>query len=419
MADSAARTAADLAVAPAGVRAGDAIRDYAYYKNVFAGQPMPFAFVDLDCLDANIEAIARRAQGRPVRVASKSVRCRAVLRRILDFGAPYFGIMAFTAPEAIWLAEQGFDDLLIGYPIWHEAHIRGVAEASRGVQRIVMMVDSIPHVERIESVLAGTDLVAKVCIDIDMGSDFPGLHFGVLRTPITEPEGALALARRIRELPHVELEGLMGYEAQIAGLPDAVPGQGVKNAFVRFLKQRSIRELSARRARIVDALKQAGEPLAFVNGGGTGSIESTLTEDYVTELTAGSGFYTPALFDGYRQFRHLPAAGYAIAIVRKPKPGVVTCQGGGYPASGGLGPDKLPKPYLPEGAALTSMEAAGEVQTPIAYDGPETLELGGPVFMRHAKAGELAERFNAFLLVANGEIIGEAPTYRGEGKCFL
>ncbi len=213
--------------------------------------------------------------------------------------------------------------------------------------------------------------------------------------------------------------GAMGYEAQIAGLPDNAPGRWVMNALVRILKQRSIPEIAARRAAVLKAIADEGIELEFVNGGGTGSIESTVAETGVTEITVGSGFFSPALFDGYQHFHHQPAAGFAIEVVRTPGPGIYTCAGGGYVASGGTGRDKQPSPYLPEGAKLIGQEGGGEVQTPVVYNGRERIRLGDPIFMRYAKAGEMCERFNGLLAIAGGQIIDELPTYRGEGQAFM
>jgi D-serine deaminase-like pyridoxal phosphate-dependent protein len=252
-----------------------------------------------------------------------------------------------------------------------------------------------------------------------MSMDMPGLHFGVWRSPLRTPEQIRAIVERIQTSSHVWLDGLMGYEAQIAGLGDNLPGQFVKNALVRRFKQRSQREVAERRATLVDFIKQQGITMRFVNGGGTGSLATTRTEEHVTEITVGSGFYAPGLFDYYRSFRYQPAAGYAIEIVRRPQPFIYTCLGGGYIASGGIGPEKQPQPYLPAGARLDPLEGAGEVQTPIHYKGAIPLSPGDPIFMRHSKAGELCERFTHLLLVANGAIVEEVTTYRGDGKCFI
>lgn len=164
---------------------------------------------------------------------------------------------------------------------------------------------------------------------------------------------------------------------------------------------------------IVEMLENQGHLLSFVNGGGTGSVETTIKEDVVTEVTVGSGFFSPRLFDYYSQFRHEPAAGFALEVVRIPEQNVYTCFGGGYIASGSIGVDKQPEPYLPKGCTLFPNEGAGEVQTPVHYKG--TLSLDDPVFFRHAKAGELCEHFNEVYLIKGSAVTGTAKTYRGHG----
>ena len=158
-------------------------------------------------------------------------------------------------------------------------------------------------------------------------------------------------------------------------------------------------------------------PLRFVNGGGTGSIERTAAEPAVTEVAAGSGLFGPTLFDTYRAFKPRPAAFFVLPVVRKPTARVATALGGGYVASGAAGRDRLPRPVSPPGLKLDALEGAGEVQTPLL--GAADLRVGDRVWFRHAKAGELCERFDAVHLVAGGELVGSAPTYRGEGKTFL
>ena len=398
-----------------------ATRDYTYYKRVFAGRAMPFAFVDLDLLDANARDILRRADDKRVRVASKSVRSVAILRRILGSDPRYQGIMCYTAREATYLAAQGFDDLLIGYPTWHDDDLTAVARATAAGSRITLMVDSLAHVEHIEPVAERTGVRLAVCVEMDMSTDVPGLHFGVWRSPLRTPEQARPVVERIIASPRLTLDGVMGYEAQVAGVGDNYPGLGatLKNTLVRALKGRSVREVAQRRAALVALIQSYGATLRFVNGGGTGSLHTTRDEPAVMEITAGSGFYAPALFDNYRAFRHLPAAGFAVEVVRRPRPDTYTCLGGGYIASGAPGRDRLPQPYLPRGAQLYALEGAGEVQTPIRYIDPERLDLGDPIFLRHGKAGELCERFRTLLLVSNGAVVDEVLTYRGDGQCFL
>lgn len=391
---------------------------YKYYHDAVAGRVMPLAFVDLDRFDQNTRDIAARSRGKRVRIASKSIRCLTLIERILAYGAPFQGIMAYSAREAVFLSQQGFDDLLIAYPVMQEADEARLCEELQRGKRICCMVDCLEHVQYLDTLGRDHLVEMPLCIDIDMSTDFPGIYFGVRRSPLRSQADVLDLCRRIAVAGNVCLVGLMGYEAQIAGLPDNVPGQRVKNALIRLLKKRSLSELRKRRAAIVQAIRDEGIDLEFVNGGGTGSVESTIEEDCVTEVTVGSGFFSPVLFDWYRTCHHAPAVAYAIEITRRPAPGIYTCHGGGYVASG-TGRDKMPQPYLPAGVRLLPLEGAGEVQTPIHYTGRQKLGLGDPIFMRYAKAGEMCERFNVLLAISEGSIVGEMPTYRGEGLVFL
>jgi D-serine deaminase-like pyridoxal phosphate-dependent protein len=88
----------------------------ARYEPAFAELDAPFAFVDLDAMWSNSAGMLRRSAGKPIRVASKSLRCRALLRAILDRDPGYRGVMTFTLPETLWLAGEGFENLLLAYP---------------------------------------------------------------------------------------------------------------------------------------------------------------------------------------------------------------------------------------------------------------------------------------------------------------
>jgi D-serine deaminase-like pyridoxal phosphate-dependent protein len=393
--------------------------DYAAYRTIFAGRRMPFAYVDLDLFDRNVRDVLTRVGGKRVRVASKSVRCVALLRHLLAADPAIQGLMCFSAREAVYLAGLGFDDLLTGYPTAQPDDLADVARATAAGAHITLMVDSLAHVEAAAAAAQTAGVRLPLCLDIDLSLALPGLHFGAWRSPLRTPELARPVIERIVAAPAVVLDGIMGYEAQIAGVGDAVPGQPLKNAVVRRLKRVSARRIARLRGAVVRLAAAVGAHPRFVNGGGTGSIATTRLEPAITEITVGSAFYSPALFDAYHDFRYLPAAGFAIAIARRPAPHFYTCHGGGYIASGAAAPDRLPRPYLPAGARLDPLEGAGEVQTPIHSAGPERLELGDPIFLRHAKAGELCERFTHLLLVRDGRIVDEVPTYRGDGQCFL
>lgn len=392
-------------------------RTYEYYRRLFSSVRMPFAFIDLDYFDENARQIARRAAGRRVRIASKSVRCVGMLERIFAASPQFQGLMAYNADEAVFLSQKGFDDILVAYPFWGEAQVEALSGELRKGKQIVAMLDCEAHARRLSELGQRSGVSFPVCMDVDLSSDFPGIHFGVYRSGLTQAAQVKRLADLIKDLPMIELVGMMGYEAQIAGLQDYTPGSLLMNTIIPLLKRRSLGEVRRRREALVKAA--GGAQLRFVNGGGTGSLETTAQEPWLSELTAGSGFFAPTVFDGYRAFKHLPAAAFALEITRRPRPDLYTCLGGGYVASGSAGKGKLPSPYLPEGARLLENEGAGEVQTPVRYSGSQALALGDPIFFRHAKAGELCERFNQLYLVSEGQITGIAPTYRGEGQCFM
>jgi D-serine deaminase-like pyridoxal phosphate-dependent protein len=343
----------------------------------------------------------------------------AILRRVLAADPQFRGLMCYSPAEAAWLAAQGFDDLLVAYPSVEPDDLRAVAAQGRAGRGITLMVDGAAQVERIAAIAQAAGVVQPLAIDLDMSSDFPGLRFGVFRSPIDGPRAALALAAQIARHPSLRLDGLMGYESQVAGLMDDVPGRRLRSAAIRWLKRRSIPEVNERRRATVAALRAAGHALRIVNGGGTGSFESTRTDASVTELAAGSGLYMPTLFEHYRAFRGRPGAGFALAVTRSAGPGIVTCAGGGYPASGPGGADRLPRPWLPAGCTLVAAEGAGEVQTPVRLPAGVALAPGDPLLFRHAKAGELCERFNELLLIEGGTVVDKVATYRGDGRCFF
>jgi D-serine deaminase-like pyridoxal phosphate-dependent protein len=395
---------------------------HAEYERTFAEVEAPFAFVDLDALWDNAARMLERAAGKPIRVASKSLRCRALLERILSSDERFRGLMTFTLPETLWLAEQGFEDLLLAYPTADMGALEELAlrSAAYPAGAPIVMVDCVEHLDAIGSLLGAGAAPTRVCIDVDASWWALGgrVKVGPKRSPVHTVEQAVELAREIERRPQLELAGLMAYEGQIAGVGDRPPGRRLRGAAITFMQRRSAAELAARRAAIVAAIREFAE-LPLVNGGGTGSLELTGVEEAVTEVTAGSGFYASALFDNYSRFSLTPAAGFAVPIVRKPTSKVATALGGGYLASGSGDPARLPVPLLPEGLRLDAEEGAGEVQTPLLGAAAAELRIGDRVYMRHAKAGELCERFDSLHLIEGGEIVDVVPTYRGDGQTFL
>lgn len=383
----------------------------------------PFAAVDLDAFDANGKALTGRAAGKPLRVASKSVRCRDLLRRILATPG-WHGVMSFTLPEAIWLVRTGVtDDVLVGYPTADRGALCELARDPELANSITIMVDSTAQVDFIDEAVAADradGAVIRLCLELDASLRLGRgrLHLGVRRSPVHSPEQAAELAGRLARWPGYRLVGLMSYEAQIAGVGDAPAGRSLRGAAIRAMQRRSQAELVGRRAAAVEAVRHHAD-LEFVNAGGTGSVAQTAAEPAVTEVTAGSGLYGPALFDDYRTWQPRPAAFFALSVVRRPAPGIATALGGGWIASGETSSARQPRPWLPAGLKLLSTEGAGEVQTPVTGRAADSLRVGDRIWLRHAKAGELCEHVETLYLVSGDRMVGEALTYRGESRAYL
>jgi D-serine deaminase-like pyridoxal phosphate-dependent protein len=381
----------------------------------------PLAIVDLDAFDHNAADMVRRAAGRPIRVASKSVRCRYLLDRVLAMPG-YEGVLAYSLPEALWLCAAGTGtDFLVAYPSVDRMALRTLAGDETARRSITIMVDSIAHLDHLDTLLGADHPPLRVCLELDVSwrplAHLPIVHIGTRRSPLHTPAQAAAFAKAVLARPGFELAGVMAYEGQIAGLGDNPPGRPVRAATLRWIQQHSAAELIARRTEAIAAIT-AVTPLEFVNGGGTGSIEVTGADASVTEVAAGSGLIGPTLFDAYRRFRPEPALLFALPVVRRPGRRTATLFSGGYIASGTPTPDRQPSPYLPAGMKLLGTEGAGEVQTPVVGRAADGLALGDRVWMRHAKAGELAERFTDYHLISGDDIVATVPTYRGEGRSF-
>ncbi|MDT4956280.1 MAG: hypothetical protein QOD31_79 [Pseudonocardiales bacterium] len=366
----------------------------------------PLVALDAHALRANAADLVRRAGGKPVRVASKSVRCRTVLDLVL--ATPGFaGVMAYSVREAIWLVRNGVRDVLLGYPSADRGALAELAADPVLSDAITLMVDGVEQLALARA--AAGDAALRVCLDVDASLRIGRVHLGVRRSPLRTPGDATALAKAA-SAQGFRVVGVMFYEAQIAGLPDS-------SQAVRLMKRVSAAELAGRRGAVVRAVQEVAGELEIVNSGGTGSVEISSADPVVTEVTAGSGLFVPTLFDNYRAFESRPALFFALPVVRRPAPGIATLFGGGYIASGPAGKSRLPGPVA-RGLRLIGTEGAGEVQTPVRGAAADALQVGDRVWFRHAKAGELCERFDTVHVVQDGVITESVPTYRGEGRTF-
>ena len=392
--------------------------DYSEFKTLLAGEDLPRAVLDLDAVEANADRLVGRLERDvTLRIATKSIRVPEVFRLLLQ-REQFRGLMTYSAAETAFLHQQGFDDFLLAYPIGRSGDARILAELAAKGAELSVAVDCEDHVRLLGAAARAAATTLQLCLDVDMSWRPLGgrAHLGVRRSPVRSGADARRMAHAIAREGNLQLRAVLAYEAQVAGMQDTNRGTRHLDPIRRAIKRRSVPLAQARREEVLGALAAAGCEVTVVNGGGTGSVGSTSRDPTVTEVTAGSGFLCPHLFDGYDGLPLAPAAFFALAVTRRSDPGFVTCAGGGYIASGAAGVDRLPRVHLPEGLAALDMEGFGEVQTPMAG---AKLHIGDPVICRHAKGGELAERFADYILVRAGQQVGTAQTYRGLNTCFL
>ena len=387
------------------------------FHKAFKSLERPFAWVDMNALDANIDFVAGRTD-KAIRIATKSIRSTKLLRYIAERLPKTAGFMTFTAAETVFLLEQGFDHLLLGYPVMEERAVKKLLFQIRAGKDVTFMVDHIEQVEFLERMAEGLDVAVPICIDINVSDNYGVLYFGTKRSPLDSYEKVAHFLYALSG-KRVEVHGIMAYEAQIAGVPDLPAGSTIskiKSKLISQLKKSSIQSVGHAHDDTLSIIRHLNKP-HFINGGGSGSIDSTNRLD-VTEITVGSAFLAPALFDRYHSLALEKASGFALSVVRQFDEETFVCQGGGYIASGAPGMDRLPVFYEEGRFRFLSLEGAGEVQTPIA-DSRKALQIGDTVYFRHAKAGELCERFPALHVIRGDDHIGTYSTYRGDGQCFL
>jgi len=369
----------------------------------------PFAVVDAPTLWSNADDLVRRAAGVPIRVASKSVRVRSIIEGTLQRDG-FAGVMSYSLAESTWLVDHGVDDVLLAYPTVGRQALLDLVADERRLAAITVMVDSTESLDHLDALLGTDHPTIRIAIDVDASLKLGPVHLGVRRSPVHSARQARRLAAAIERRRGFDLVGLMFYDAQIAGLPDS-------SRAVRLVKRRSAAELLDRRSLVVAAVGEHAT-LEIVNAGGTGSLEITGQDPAITELTAGSGLFSPTLFDGYDAFSSHPAAFFVLSVVRKPARDIATLFAGGYVASGPTSRTRQPTAAWPEGLRPIGTEGAGEVQTPLRGRAARRLTIGDRVVMRYAKAGEMCERFDRVALVDGDGTVEQLPTYRGEGKSF-
>ena len=398
---------------------------YYQLKSAIEEKEFPLAMVDLDAVDKNFSFYSDivKASNKKIRIASKSIRMPYLLRYLLDKDKELFsGIMCYRMEEAKYLFGIGFNDLLLAYPEVSSKALNSFAALKKSGCKISMVVDSVEHLQLVDDIAREYHTKLDIIIELDGSLKMfdSKVNLGVRRSSIKNLEDLKERLWFIQSKKNLNLKGVMLYEAQVAGLADQSPWNVFQNPFKSKIKEVSIPKVEEFRQKSLDLIRENGFNPEILNGGGSGSIKTSVQDKSINEVTIGSGFLCSHLFSYYKDLNLTPAIFFAVQIVRKSDPEYITCLGGGLIASGSIGKDRQPEIFLPKGIEPTDIEGFGEVQTPFKITDKKTkLSIGDPIILRHAKTGELAEHFNQYYMFRNNQIISSEHTYRGLGYNFL
>ncbi|MCP4643454.1 MAG: hypothetical protein GY851_23605 [bacterium] len=388
-------------------------RDYDYYREALKGYALPCALVDLDVLDDHADSVAAMADGKSIRVDSRFLRCAPLLERLMSRRPEFGGVVVSSAAEAVFLSLRGFDDLLIARPVWGEADTSGIMDVLHLGKKVVCAVDCLAHSEHLNTVGQDFNTVVSVAMEVDVCPRYAAFLTSGLRSGVSMPRQAAELAATIAEAPFLRLAGIVGHVPVTAAGDSWLKRVPLRGLICAALMRRARATATARRKSFVEAVAAGTRELDFVTGCAPCSGTLAEADDTVTEWAAGSELVDPAISAPCEGPGMSPAAGLAVEVVRTRSGGRVECRGTcGFPQTrNGIRP-------LPAGSRVASAGPNGPLVVRHAPGANTVLEHGSPVILLTNDTPSLFESTNTILLVSDGRVVDEVPTYRGEGQCL-
>ena len=236
------------------------------------GEPLdaldtPSMIVNLALMEENIARLMERFRGSKVHIRPhlKTVKSPELARMLLAAGA--IGGCVAKVSEAEVMAQGGIEDLLITTEIVGKQKLARLTTLVQQYPRIKVVVDSLVGAQELNRAMHEAQQHIDVLIDLNVGQNRCGVMPG---------EEALKLGQYLRELSHVHLVGVQGYEGHL---------QHVHDPQERAQRCRQAMQLLTDTAA---QLKRAGFPIEIVTTGGTGTAEICASCNGVTEVQPGS-----------------------------------------------------------------------------------------------------------------------------------
>jgi D-serine deaminase-like pyridoxal phosphate-dependent protein len=248
----------------------------------------PALVLDVDAAQGNIDRMAgelTRIGNATIRPHYKTHKSPELARRQVAAGAA--GLSMATVWEAAVLAGAGLDDLFVVNTVSHPGKIATLAALARE-HRILVAVDEADNAAAHSAAAVAAGSTLGIMIEVDTGMD---------RCGVDTAQDALALARRVMDLPGLRLEGITGYEGHCSLTPDND---------LRHQRQRTAMQFFSEVAELLEA---EGLPCPIRSAGGIATWDWTAAFPGITEIQAG----TYVVMDNFHG-RMVPGFAHSLTI---------------------------------------------------------------------------------------------------------
>ncbi|WP_248927274.1 alanine racemase [Paenibacillus hamazuiensis] len=298
----------------------------------------PCLLIDVPTMMANIRVMADAAQrcGVALRPHAKTHKIPSVAKAQLEAGA--VGITVAKISEAEVMAEHGIGDIFVAYPLVTPSKIERAARLGRRI-RLIVGVDGEEGARRLSEEAGRLGVTFQVRLEIDTG---------LQRTGVSR-EQAAALARRIHELPHLQLTGIFTFRgALLEGKPT-------------MELQRAGREEGELMVQLAETMRADGIPIADVSVGSTPTGLYAAQVKGVTEIRPGTYVFYDRMQAAFGVCSLSDCAAFIEAtVVSRPSPHYAVIDGGSKTFATDVQPGTNPLQLKGFGHILEAPEAVLE-----------------------------------------------------------
>lgn len=253
----------------------------------------PAVVVDRGLVQRNIDAMAAdaRAGGKLLRPHAKTHKMLEVARMQLTAGSR--GLQVAKIGEAEALLPSGVDDIFVGYPIVGAQKIARLLDLAEKVQ-VSISLDDLAVAEPIARAAHARGMTLPVLLEINTGMDRVGVT----------PDRAVATARRLADLPGLQIRGVKTHE-----------GQALSRSATIADTERAAYAACALMVATAEAIRADGIPCPEVSLGCTGTARFDVRAPGVTEVRPGTYVFYDATQVAHGQATFADVAAWVVATV--------------------------------------------------------------------------------------------------------